>query len=91
MLAVAGEAVYRIVGGVLTVVVAVRFRVPVTVFPTTVVPVVLTGRAVSVPPTFRVFAPSVRVPPPSTDAEKRSMLRAAGPYWAPAALIPSRS
>ena len=30
-------------------------------------------------------------PAPSTEMEKRSMLRGAGPYWAPSALIPSRS
>src|SRR6185503_750547 len=33
----------------------------------------------------------VRTPAPSTLAEKRSMLRGAGPYCVPAALIPSRS
>ena len=33
----------------------------------------------------------VRTPPESTVIEKRSMLRGAGPYCAPSALIPSRS
>ena len=48
-------------------------------------------RAIGSGPSVILPVSSVSTPDPSTVAEKRSMLRGAGPYWAPAALIPSLS